>query len=207
MNNKAKLGFKKATLVVMAAGMVNSSLTSCSSMSDSTKTRAQGTTFGAIAGGLLGASIGLVAGGNTKSVLIGAAAGAMLGGIGGYAWGDSIVKEKAAYASMEEYITDNKKQLDSRITDVQQANSDLSDQIAKLKADKTAISKEKIAKQNAQLSENMALIDADITTAQDAAKEASGTELAELNEKINALSQEKKSLQSNMSELDSLASI
>lgn len=207
MNNTVKLGLKKATLVVMAAGMVNTSLTSCSSMSDSTKTRAQGTSFGALAGGLLGAGIGLAAGGDTKSVLIGAAAGALLGGIGGYAWGDSIVKEKESYASMEEYINDNQKQLDNRITDVQKANSDLTKQITQLKKDKTAVSKANIAKQNAKLTENLALIDSDITTAKDAAKEASGAELAELNQKIDALSKEKKSLQSNISELESLASI
>ena len=207
MNNTVKLGLKKATLVVMAAGMVNTSLTSCSSMRDSTKTKSQGTSFGALAGGLLGAGIGLVAGGNTKSVLIGAAAGALLGGIGGYAWGDSIVKEKEAYASMEEYISDNQKQLDTRISDVQQANTDLSNQIAKLKADKTAVSKENIAKQNAKLTENLALIDTDITTAKDAAMEATGDDLAELNKKIDALSKEKKRLQSNINELDSLASI
>lgn len=207
MNNSVKLGLKKATLVVVAAGMVNTSFTSCSSMSDSTKTRTQGTAFGALAGGLVGAGIGLATGGDTKSVLIGAAAGALIGGIGGYAWGNSIVKEKEAYASMEEYINDNQKQLDNRITDVQKANSDLSNQIAQLKKDKTAISKENLAKQNAKLTENLALIDTDITTAKDAAKEASGDELAELNQKIDALSKEKSSLQTNISELDSLASI
>lgn len=94
MNNNVKPGLRKATLVIMAAGIINTSLTSCSSMSDSTKTKLQGTSFGALAGGLVGAGLGLAAGGDTKAVLIGAAAGAVLGGIGGYAWGHSIVKEK-----------------------------------------------------------------------------------------------------------------
>lgn len=76
-----------------------------------------------------------------------------------------------------------------------------------MKAGKTAVPKENIAKQNARLTENLALIDTDITTAMDAAKEASGDELAELNKKIDALNQEKTSLQENINELDSLVSI
>lgn len=207
MNNNVKLGLQKTTLVVLAAGMVSSSMTSCSSMSDSAKTKTQGTAFGALAGSLVGAGIGLAAGGDTKAVLIGAAAGALLGGVSGYAWGASIVKEKEAYASMEEYVADNKKQLDNRLTDVQKANSDLSNQITKLKKDKSAIAKANVEKQNAQLKENLALIDADITTAKDAATEASGAELAELNARIDKLSKEKNDLESNMDELNSLTSI
>lgn len=208
MNNTVKLSFKKATLVAISAGMLTTStMTSCSSMSDATKTKTQGTALGALGGALLGAGIGKATGGDTKAVLIGAAAGAVLGGIAGYAWGNSIVKEKSEYATMEEYVSDNKKQLDNRIGDVQKANTNLSKQIAQLKKDKTSVAKAEVQKQNAQLAQNISLIDADLATAQDAAKEASGAELAELSAKIDTLSAEKKSMQANLEELDSLASI
>ena len=202
MNNK-----NKTTIAgILSISIMAAPLTSCS-LDDTGMTQIQGSTLGALGGAVVGGAIGLAVGGDTKSVVAGAIAGGLLGGAAGLQWANSIVKEKASYASMEEYINDNQKQLDNRITDVKKANSDLSNQIAQLKKDKTAVSKANIAKQNAKLTENLALIDTDITTAKDAAKEASGAELTELNQKIDTLSKEKASLQANISELDSLSSI
>ena len=61
-------------------------LTGCASMSDSQRTKTEGTLVGAGTGALLGAVIGGVVGGR-DGALIGAAIGTAAGGAAGYAYG------------------------------------------------------------------------------------------------------------------------
>ena len=72
-------------------------VTGCSepNMTDSQRTKAEGTGIGAIGGALLGAAIG----GRQ-----GAAWGAAIGGTAGYAYGSHVANEKAKYARQEDWL-------------------------------------------------------------------------------------------------------
>lgn len=67
----------------------------CAGMSDQNRTKAEGTTVGAVAGGLLGLVIG-----GEKGAAIGALAGAGVG----FLAGNEIAKRKKAYASNEDFL-------------------------------------------------------------------------------------------------------
>lgn len=176
----------KLTAGALALGMLCTT-TSCSSTSDGATTQIQGTTLGMLGGAAVGAVAGLAIGGNTKSVITGLAVGAAAGAIIGFSWGNSIVKQKRAYASMEQYVSDNNKQLSNRIAQTKQYNQKLQKQINALNGDKSKLDQK--ARANAQKGLN--LINQDIATAQDAKKEAQGADLVELNNKINELNKEK----------------
>lgn len=181
----------KHHLRTLAAGAVALGLlpatTSCSSTSDSTMTQIQGTTLGALGGAAVGAVAGLAIGGDTQSVVTGLAVGAAAGALAGFAWGTSVVKQKQAYASMEQYVSDNNRQLSNRITQTRQYNQKLQKQITSLKGDKSKLDQ----KSRANAQKGLTLINQDLATAQDAKKEASGADLIELNNKINELNKEK----------------
>lgn len=181
--------FRKTLVATLSLGVL-ATTTSCSSMSDGTKTRTQGTVLGTLGGAGLGALAGLAAGGNTKSVITGLVVGAAAGAIAGFAWGDSVVKQKEAYASMEEYVKDNNTQLGNRISQTKEYNKKLSKQVAQLRKEGKTLSDEdkKEAKQGIDL------INKDLATAKDAQKEASGAALDELNSKIAQMESEKKTL-------------
>jgi uncharacterized protein YcfJ len=72
-------------------------ITGCSqpNMTDSQRTKAEGTGIGVLGGALLGAAIG----GRR-----GAAWGAALGGAAGYAYGSHVANEKAKYARKEDWL-------------------------------------------------------------------------------------------------------
>lgn len=82
-------------LPITAALIVN--FTGCSqpNMSDSERTKAEGTGVGILGGALLGAALG-----GKK----GAAWGATLGGVAGYAYGSHVANEKAKYARQEDWL-------------------------------------------------------------------------------------------------------
>jgi outer membrane protein OmpA-like peptidoglycan-associated protein len=56
----------------------------------------QGAIYGTAIGGAVGAGLGQVIGGNTKSTLVGAGIGAALGGVAGYSIGQYMDKQEAA---------------------------------------------------------------------------------------------------------------
>lgn len=74
------------------------SMTGCTqpNMTDSQRTKAEGTGIGVLGGAALGALIG----GDSQGALIGAA----LGGLAGYAYGSHVADEKAKYASKEDWL-------------------------------------------------------------------------------------------------------
>ena len=170
-------------------------------------TQIQGSTLGALGGAVVGGAIGLAVGGDSESVVAGAIAGGLLGAMAGLQWANSIVKEKAAYANMEDYVNDNIKQLDSRTAEAKKTNEKLSKQVASLKAQNKKADKADIAKQQEALAANLALIDTDIKVANDAVKEASGAKRSELAAKVEALKAEKKAYEKNNADLAALASI
>jgi len=203
MNNTK---IKTTTAGILALSIMAAPLTSCS-VDDTGMTQIQGSTLGALGGAVVGGAIGLAVGGDSESVVAGAIAGGLLGAMAGLQWANSIVKEKAAYANMEDYVNDNIKQLDSRTAEAKKTNEKLSKQVASLKAQNKKADKADIAKQQEALAANLALIDTDIKVANDAVKEASGAKRSELAAKVEALKAEKKAYEKNNADLAALASI
>ena len=197
---------KTTTAGILALSFISVPLTSCS-VDDTGMTQIQGSTLGALGGAVVGGAIGLAVGGDSESVVAGAIAGGLLGAMAGLQWANSIVKEKAAYANMEDYVNDNIKQLDSRTAEAKKTNEKLSKQVASLKAQNKKADKTDIAKQQEALAANLALIDTDIKVANDAVKEASGAKRSELAAKVEALKAEKKAYEKNNADLAALASI
>lgn len=92
-------------------------LTGCANMTDSQKTKTQGTGLGAAGGAAIGALAGQLFGGNTKATVIGAGIGAAVGGGAGYLYGNHVANKKSEYASREAY-------LNACIASVRQVNND-----------------------------------------------------------------------------------
>jgi len=101
-------------------------LPGCATMSDQTRTKAEGTGVGAVVGGLLGYAIG---GGR------GAAVGAALGAGAGFLVGNEIAKRKQAYANTEDF-------LNAEIATTQEYNKTAIAYNAKLSKDVATLDKE-----------------------------------------------------------------
>lgn len=192
----------QATAAALVLGVFT---TSCSSMSDETQTRTQGTTAGVLIGAGLGALAGLAIGGNTESVLTGLSVGAAAGAAAGFVWGDSIVKQKRAYATTEQYVNANNQQLANRINQTKQYNQQLRNQVNSLNAQNKQLSAAKQAEAKAKIKANaregITAIDQDIANAKAARADATGNELAKLDNNIAALQKEKASLTSELAKL------
>lgn len=192
----------KQTALLLIGGMVLLPFTACDTMS---KTGIMATSTGG--GAALGGVIGNLVGGDTKSTLIGTAIGAAAGLVIGHVWSESIVKDRNSYANKQDFVRDNRKQLDSRIKEANKSNRQISSQIANCKKQKKAVSKKDKDQQRAVMTKNIELMDKDIKTAKMATKDASGAELDELRTKINILSAEKREMEQNRKELASLQTI
>ena len=101
-------------------------LPGCATMSDKSRTQAEGAGVGAVLGGLLGYAVG-----GGRGAAIGAAAGAGLG----FLVGNEIAKRKQAYASTEEF-------LDAEISNTQEYNKTAIAYNEKLSQDVAALEKE-----------------------------------------------------------------
>jgi uncharacterized protein YcfJ len=108
----------KRIIILSLSGMLIAGMTGCTepNMTDSQRTKAEGTGIGVLGGALLGAAIG----GRR-----GAALGAALGGVAGYAYGSHVANEKAKYARKEDW-------LDACIASAQKVNRDTRSYNAKL---------------------------------------------------------------------------
>jgi hypothetical protein len=91
---------KKTVLWMVMAALA---LSGCANMSDGTRTKTEATALGAGGGALLGGLIGALAGGS-DAAWVGAAVGAGVGGVAGFAYGTHVAKEKAKYASQEDWL-------------------------------------------------------------------------------------------------------
>ena len=87
----------KRIIIALFSLAIIVNITGCSqpNMTDSQRTKAEGTGIGVLGGALLGAAIG----GRQ-----GAAWGAALGGTAGYAYGSHVANEKAKYARREDWL-------------------------------------------------------------------------------------------------------
>jgi len=89
--------------VIIFITIVTLAFSGCAGMSDSTRTKAEGTAVGAGGGAALGAIIGALAGGKEGAAL-GAAIGAGVGGVAGFAYGTHVAKQKEKYAKTEDWL-------------------------------------------------------------------------------------------------------
>ncbi|MEA2048476.1 MAG: YMGG-like glycine zipper-containing protein [Campylobacterota bacterium] len=87
---------KRIIMLPIAVALI-ANFTGCAQpdMSDSQRTKAEGTGIGVLGGALLGAAFG-----GKK----GAAWGAALGGVAGYAYGSHVANEKAKYVRQEDWL-------------------------------------------------------------------------------------------------------
>lgn len=190
------------TTGILLVSLSTMPLSSCANMSRG-EIMAGSAGFGAVIGGVAGNLIG----NDSVGTLIGVGAGALAGLIVGYVWSESIVEDRSAYATSAAYVQANNQQLDNRIREARKANKDTANNVSSIKKNNKKISKKDRDKQSAVMTQNINLMEKDIQTAKKAAKEASGAELQQLRSQINTLSAEKKQMEQNRSELNSLAAI
>ena len=212
MNTQTKNKMRQAVTMLLGTGVLLSSLNSCSGLSDSVLTKMQGTGIGALGGAAVGTGLGAaassIAGGDSKDVkkamVIGAVAGAVVGGVIGNRWGASIVKKKETYAKTEDYINDNIKQVDRRLSQASKLNSQLSKQIASIQKSGQKMSKDQKSEMVQTLKTNQGLIRTDIKNAQVALKdpEATAAQRAKLQAKVNSLQAQYNALTQNIGQFN-----
>ncbi len=189
-------------------------MTGCSqpNMTDSQRTKAEGTGIGALGGALLGAAIG-----GKK----GAAWGAALGGIAGYAYGTHVANEKAKYARKEDWLNACIASAQKVNHDTRSYNAKLSRKIADTKRLVSLYKQNKISK--SKLRAQKPLIDSERKTAnkmlqnaqhelkaqqgvlRDARKTSNASESKRIQNEINVLQQQISQLKKNTSTLASLS--
>jgi len=150
-------------ILLPLSGMLIIGMTGCTepNMTDSQRTKAEGTGIGVLGGALLGAAI------DGKQ---GAAWGAALGGLAGYAYGTHVANEKEKYARKEDW-------LDACILSAQKTNrktraynAKLSKEIAHTKKLVSLYKQHKLSK--SKLHAQKALIDKERKTADNMLKQA-----------------------------------
>lgn len=185
----------QATAAALAVGMFT---TSCGTMSDETWTQIQTTLIGAAGGAGVGVLTQVATGGDIKT---GALIGAAIGALAGVVWGASIVKEKKAYATAEEYVNANNQQLKRRIEETRAYNAKLKTQVDELKKENKRLSNEDKAKVKATVDKGVKAINDDIATAKSARADAKGEDLAMLNTNIATLQKEKAAMEADLARL------
>lgn len=116
----------KTTRTLLLMLLICALLPGCAGMSDQSRTKAEGTTIGAVAGGLLGLMIG-----GEEGAAIGALAGAGVG----FLVGNEVAKRKQAYANNEDF-------LNAEIASTQEFNATTLAYNRKLSKDIKALEKE-----------------------------------------------------------------
>ena len=182
-------------------------LSSCSEMTDRTKTIGQGTAIGTAAGAATGAAFGQLIGRSTKATVIGTSIGTAFGSLIGYAYGTSVANTKAQYATKEAELQNLCNLLDSRIQIVQQNNQKLTREIATLKRNKTKLSAFQAKQYENRINSNLSLIDTDLQAAKASHSMANSAEKQALDARIRELEKERKRLNSNMQDLSQLSII
>lgn len=106
---------------------------------DQQRTKTQGTVIGAVGGAVLLGGLGALAGvlsGNRDNVaryaIAGAAAGAALGGVAGYRWGERVAFKKERYTNSEDRLAANIQQASKVRVAAAQENNILRGQIGEL---------------------------------------------------------------------------
>lgn len=185
-----------ALTISLCSGVIMS--TSCSSESgtDAAMTQAQGAVLGGLALGGSAFGIAKLSGADTSDSLLIAGAAAVLGGVLGNEWGKSIVKKKAAYASEEAYVQANIKQLDRRLDEARDMEAALNKKLSSSQKQITMTSDQLKAYKEAS-KQKFAMLDQDISVAGSAKQYATGSQVAQLEEKIKELKSIRSRLQAS----------
>ncbi len=207
----------KRIIMLPVATVLIVSMTGCTQpdMTDSQRTKTEGTAVGALGGAALGALIG----GDSQGALIGAA----LGGLAGYAYGSHVANEKAKYASKEDWLNACISSAKKVNKSTRSYNAKLSRKIADTKRLVSLYKQNKISK--SKLRAQKKLIDRERTTAnkmlknaqnelkaqqgvlRDAKKTANASETRRIQSEINTMKQQISLLKKNNSTLASLSAV
>lgn len=203
MFNTAKIA-RTSVCGLVSMGCLCSTMTSCTS--DATTTQVQGTAIGAVGGALLGAGIAALAGGDSKAIIASAVAGGVVGGIAGFAWGNSIVKQKEQYAQTEDYFNAHIENLGNRIQQAELSNAKLKKEIAALQSQHKKLSAAEKKKQQETMNNNLSLMDQDINAARSALNDTdiSEKEATALKARIDEAEKAKNELAANVALLNML---
>jgi len=203
-------------IVLLLSTVLIASMTGCTqpNMSDSQRTKAEGTGVGVVGGALLGSLIG-----GRK----GAALGAALGGVAGYAYGSHVANEKAKYARKEDWLNACISSARKVNNSTRSYNAKLSRKIADTKRLVRLYKQNKISK--SKLHAQKKLIDRERTTAnkmlknaqnelkaqqgvlRDAKKTSNASETRRIQSEINTMKQQISLLKKNTSTLASLSAV
>ena len=206
----------KRIILVSLSTAVIVSITGCGqpNMTDSQRTKAEGTGIGALGGALLGSFIG----GSD-----GAAWGAALGGVAGYAYGSHVANEKAKYARQEDWLNACISSARKVNNDTRNYNAKLSRKIADTKRLVSLYKQNKISKSQLRAQKN--LIDQERKTAnemlknaqnelkaqqgvlRDAKKMGKQAEAARLEKEISIMEKENRTLKNQTNTLASLSAL
>lgn len=206
---------KRMIMVPIAVALIVN-MTGCTqpNMSDSQRTKAEGTGVGVLGGALLGSLIGGKRG---------AAWGAALGGVAGYAYGSHVANEKAKYARKEDWLNACISSAQKVNKSTRSYNAKLSRKIAdtkrlvrlykqnkisksKLRAQKQLIDKERKTA-NKMLKNAQNELKAQQGVLRDAKKMGKKAEARRLEQQISIMKKENRALKSQTNTLASLSAL
>ena len=195
-------------------------LSGCANIKDDTqRTKTEGTLAGAGAGALIGGLIGAATGGGTRSVVTGALIGGAAGGYAGHKYGKHVAEKKQGYASEEARLRGMISEARSERQSAEAYNASLRKNIASQRSELASIKAAKRSGQNVRgdasrleknldaniLRSNSELKrkDAVLVEARETLNSApAGSDKSQLQAEYNSLQQEKKILQSQISQMN-----
>lgn len=121
---------KGLLVILLILGIAVSSLTGCTTLSDSTRTKTEATAVGAGGGAVIGGIIGAFLGDAGLGALFGTAAGAAIG----YGYGSHVAKRKAEYAETEDWLDACIVSLDEKNKETMHYNTQLDQNIKDMDA-------------------------------------------------------------------------
>jgi hypothetical protein len=217
---------KKLICLFLTITVISFCFTGCATTGgDRQQTQQEATAVGAGVGALLGALVGAAIGNDSMGVAIGAAVGGIGGAIAGQAYGTHIANEKEKFASEEEWLNEciasaekiNKETrlynqaLASEITDLDNQCAQLSEKYKHKSVTKQSMSTKKgqIDAKKTEVEEKIKRVQFEVENQEkvlaDANKKGKTGYAETLNEKISALNQQIKELESHTEALASLS--
>lgn len=186
---------------------------------DQQRTKTEGTLAGATAGAVLGGLIGAATGGSTRSIVGGALIGGAAGGYAGHRYGSHVAEKKQGYANEEERLRGMIAEARSERQSAEAYNASLRRAISQQRAELASIKAAKRSGQNVRsdASRLQRNLDANISRSNSELKRKdavlvearqtlnsapAGSQKAQLQAEYNSLQQEKRLLQSQISQMN-----
>ncbi len=192
----------------------------CTNIKDDTqRTKTEGTLAGAGAGALLGGLIGAATGGGTQSIVTGALIGGAAGGYAGHQYGKHVAEKKHGYAAEEAHLRQLIGEARSERQSAEAYNSSLRKNIASQRTELASIKAAKRSGQNVSgdasrlqknLDSNISRSNSELKRKDAVLVEAkqsldaapASSDKSQLQAEYNSLQQEKKILQSQISQMN-----